>query len=66
LSKITKQKIKNILLTLLVLGILIPATGCHAAADLFDPETYNFDDGEPWERNIQKKPVKPKSAGEEL
>lgn len=66
MKKKYKLKTQNILIMLLILGILIPATGCQTASDMFDPDTYSFDDSEPWERNIQKKPVKPKSAGEEL
>lgn len=51
----------RIFLTLLVVGILIPLTGCQAASNLFNPDTYSFDyNKEPWEKNIRR--AKPSQA----
>jgi len=51
----TKRKAKNILLTFIVLGILIPSTGCQAASDMFNPDTYSWNyNKEPWEKNIRR------------
>jgi len=63
LIKLTEQKIKNILLALLVFGILIPLTGCQAASNLFNPDTYSLDyNKEPWEKNFKRnKPAKTKN-----
>lgn len=63
MSKINEQKTKKILLTLLVLGILIPSTGCQAASDLFNPDTYSWNyNKEPWEKNFKRnKPSKQKN-----
>ncbi len=66
MSKITNRKPRNILLMLLISGILIVSAGCQPASDMFDRETYRFDNADPWERGIEKKPAAPKSAGEEL
>ncbi len=60
----TKRKAKNILLTFVVLGILIPSTGCQAASDMFNPDTYSWDfNKEPWEKNIKKGAPKKKNVG---
>lgn len=61
--KLTKQKIQSIFLTLLVFGILIPLTGCQAASDLFNPDTYSWNyNKEPWEKNFKRnKPSKSKN-----
>lgn len=51
----TKRKTKNILLTLIVLGIAISSTGCQAASDMFNPDTYSWNyNKEPWEKNIKR------------
>ncbi|MCC6825129.1 MAG: hypothetical protein IT172_05215 [Acidobacteria bacterium] len=62
----TKQKIRNTVMALLVLGTLIPSTGCQAASDLFNPDTYNFYNTEPWERNRTRKVVKPKTMRDQM
>lgn len=60
----TKRKAKNILMTFVVLGILIPSTGCQAASDMFNPDTYSWDyNKEPWEKNIKKGAPKKKNVG---
>jgi hypothetical protein len=49
------HKIKNGLLTLILLGICLSSTGCQAASDLFNPDTYSWDyNKEPWEKNIRR------------
>lgn len=64
MNRKNSQKIKNILLSLLVLGILIPSTGCQAASDLFNPDTYSWNyNKEPWEKNFKRnKPAKTKNV----
>lgn len=59
-----RQKTQNGLITLLILVILIPAAGCQAGSDLFNPDTYSAGGSEPWEKDIQQKPVKPKKSGD--
>ncbi len=55
MKTITKRKAKSILLTFLVLGIVISTTGCQAASDMFNPDTYSWDyNKEPWEKNIKR------------
>ncbi|HMT07547.1 MAG TPA: hypothetical protein PKA82_06050 [Pyrinomonadaceae bacterium] len=52
----SKRRLKNALLACGVLGILIPSTGCQAASDMFNPDTYSWDyNKEPWEKNIKRK-----------
>jgi len=54
-KKITKRKIKNILLAFMALSIMIPLSGCQAASDLFNPDTYSFNyNKEPWEKNFKR------------
>lgn len=62
----TKRRTKRIVITFLTLGILFVSTGCQAASDLFNPDTYNFYGTEPWERNQKRKAVKPKSIKDEM
>ncbi len=58
-----RRKVKNTLLTVVVLGILIISTGCQAASDLFNPNTYSWNyNKEPWEKNFKRtKPSKSKN-----
>ncbi|MGB5013506.1 MAG: hypothetical protein WBO68_05700 [Pyrinomonadaceae bacterium] len=60
-----KRKTKSILITFLLLGGVITSTGCQAASDLFNPDTYNFYNTEPWERN-KKKTAKPKTLKDQM
>jgi hypothetical protein len=62
----TRRKVRNTLLTAVVLGIMIVSTGCQAASDLFNPDTYNFYNTEPWERNQKKKVAKPKTLKDQM
>lgn len=62
----TRRKVTNTLLTAVVLGIMIVSTGCQAASDLFNPDTYNFYGSEPWERNQKKKVTKPKTMKDQM
>lgn len=59
----TKRRLKNALLTFGVLGIMIPLSGCQAASDLFNPDTYSWNyNREPWEKNFKRtKPSKSKN-----
>lgn len=66
MDQIAKRKTKRILITFLALGTLIASTGCQAASDLFNPDTYNFYGTEPWERNQKRKAAKPKSIKDEM
>ena len=66
MDQMIKRKTRSILVTSLVLGILIPSTGCQAASDLFNPDTYNFYGSEPWERNQKRKAAKPKTIKDEM
>lgn len=51
----TRRRSNNLILTFLVLGILIPSTGCQAASDMFNPDTYSWDyNKEPWEKNVKR------------
>lgn len=61
-----KRKIKNTLMAAVVLGIVFISTGCQAASDLFNPDTYNFKNSEPWERNQKKKATKPKTMKDQM
>lgn len=61
-----KRKITNTLLASVTLGIVIISAGCQAASDLFNPDTYNFKNSEPWERNQKKKATKPKSIKDQM
>lgn len=55
MKKIIKRKIKNIILTFMVLGIMIALSGCQAASDLFNPDTYSLNyNKEPWEKNFKR------------
>ncbi len=52
---ITKRRTKITVLTFLILGIVFSSTGCQAASDLFNPDTYSWDyNKEPWEKNIKR------------
>lgn len=49
------RMLKNTLLTFGVLAILIPSTGCQAASDMFNPDTYSWDyNKEPWEKRVKR------------
>ncbi len=51
----TRRKVKNTLLMAVVLGTLIISTGCQAASDLFNPDTYSWNyNKEPWEKNFKR------------
>lgn len=59
----TNRRLRKTLLTLGVLGILIPLTGCQAASDMFNPDTYSWDyNKEPWEKNVRRKATKTKNV----
>ena len=39
----------------MALSIMIPLSGCQAASDLFNPDTYSFNyNKEPWEKNFKR------------
>lgn len=59
-----KRKTKSIAAAL-VLGTVITSAGRQAASDLFNPDTYNFQNSEPWERN-KKKTAKPKTLKDQM
>ncbi len=62
----TKRKTRNSLVATAVLAIVITSAGCQAASDLFNPDTYNFQNSEPWERNKNKKGAKPKTLKDQM
>jgi len=59
------RMIRNITVALLLIGAVLPTLGCQAASDLFNPDTYNFYNSEPWERN-KKKTAKPKTLKDQM
>ena len=61
-----KRILARIALAVLVVGTVLPSIGCQAASDLFNPDTYNFKNPEPWERNQKKKAVKPKTMKDQM
>ena len=59
------RKIRNLIVASIVIGAVLPTLGCQAASDLFNPDTYNFKNSEPWERN-KKKTAKPKTLKDQM
>lgn len=66
MSKSYKRKVIRIVISMLTFAILVPLTGCQAASDLFNPDTYNFKNSEPWERSQKKKATKPKTLKDQM
>lgn len=58
-----KRKTRSILITFLLLGGVITSTGCQAASDMFNPDTYSWNyNKEPWEKNFKKSAPKKKNV----